>query len=109
MLLGAGTAGLAWSLAQHYHRPADHSYKLSLIPEYLLHSGPYRYSRNPMYVSELLMWLGWSELFGSPALFLTASALGLSMRQLVVREEKTLANTFGDSWETYAGAVPRWL
>jgi hypothetical protein len=40
LLVGAGTAGLAWSLAQHYHRAADDSYKLSLIPEYLLRSGP---------------------------------------------------------------------
>ena len=107
--MGAGTAGLAWSLAQHYHGATDDSYKLTLIPEYLLRSGPYRYSRNPMYLSELLMWLGWTELFGSPTVFGALATLALGMRQAVAREEKTLVSAFGESWETYAREVPRWV
>ena len=109
LLLGAGTAGFAWSLAQHYQGSESGSYQLSLVPEYLLRSGPYRHSRNPMYVAELVVWLGWTELFGSPALLTASTVLAVGMRQAVAREEKTLLDTFGDSWETYARDVPRWL
>ena len=109
LTLGVGSAGLVWSLAQHYGESPASGYKLSLVPEYLVRSGPYQYSRNPVYLSELLMWLGWAELFGSPTLLAASSALALGMRQAVRFEELTLVRAFGESWETYARDVPRWL
>ena len=44
-------------------------------PKLLIVSGPYRLTRNPMYVAELGMWLGWAVFFGSVLLVL---ALGFN-------------------------------
>lgn len=43
---------------------------LGLTPSYLLMRGPYRFTRNPMYVAELGLWLGWTIFFGSPAVLI---------------------------------------
>jgi protein-S-isoprenylcysteine O-methyltransferase Ste14 len=105
--LGLGAAGLGWCLAVHY-APGE-QVPLSLVPESLIATGPYRLSRNPMYVCEQALLLGWTVYFGSPSLLAGMSALGGAMRYAVAREEKTLAGRFGDSWRDYASRVPRWF
>jgi hypothetical protein len=52
---------------QHFEAVPDSGYTMALTPDYLLQSGPYHYSRNPMYVAELAMWAGWSLVFGNLA------------------------------------------
>lgn len=105
--LGVGTAGLMWCMLAHY-RPGE-TVEVSLTPEVLLGTGPYRFSRNPMYVSEQAVWMGWATYFGSPILFGTGLALGGAMRYAISREERTLRSQFGGLWEEYAERVPRWL
>ena len=105
--LALGATGLAWCLAAHY-APGERV-PLSLVPEQLIGAGPYRFSRNPMYVSEQAMLVGWTIYFGSPGLLGCGAALAAAMRYAVGREEKTLQSRFGESWEDYAAKVPRWL
>ena len=46
--LVAGTAGVAWSLAQHVEAAPEGGYELgTLAPEYLLRTGPYRFTPQP--------------------------------------------------------------
>jgi protein-S-isoprenylcysteine O-methyltransferase Ste14 len=75
--LVGGLAGLIWSLSQHFEAMPEGGYKMALTPDYLLQSGPYRYSRNPMYVGELAMWGGWSLLLGSPTVAGATVLLGV--------------------------------
>lgn len=105
--LAIGAAGLGWCLGEHY-APGETA-PVSLVPEKLIARGPYRLSRNPMYVCEQAMLLGWTVYYGSPGLLAGAAALGAGMRYAVSREEKTLVSRFGDSWREYASKVPRWL
>jgi protein-S-isoprenylcysteine O-methyltransferase Ste14 len=107
--LVGGLAGLIWSLSQHFEAVPEGGYKMALTPDYLLQSGPYRYSRNPMYVGELAMWGGWSLLLRSPTVAGTAVLLGLGMSRAVALEEAALATHFGKTWEAYAAQTPRWL
>jgi protein-S-isoprenylcysteine O-methyltransferase Ste14 len=107
VLVGLGAAGLAWCLASHYE-PGE-TVAVSLVPEKLLASGPYRFSRNPMYVCEVTIMLGWASFFGSPVLVPMSTALATFMRYAVGREERTLEARFGDPWREYARKVPRWL
>ena len=102
-----GAVCLAWCYLTHY--APDETVPVSLVPERLLTTGPYRLSRNPIYLGEQAMWLGWSWFFGSPVV--AGSALGFAsfMRGAVRREEKTLETRFGDAWREYADRVPRWL
>jgi protein-S-isoprenylcysteine O-methyltransferase Ste14 len=106
--LAAGTAGLVWSLAQHF-KAAKSGYEFTLTPEYLLRSGPYRFSRNPMCVSELTMWAGWTLLFADPVLAGAAGLLALAMRHSISLEEAALGARFGDTWREYAAQTSRWI
>jgi protein-S-isoprenylcysteine O-methyltransferase Ste14 len=105
--VGLGAIGLAWCYLTHY-APGE-TVPVSLVPEHLLTAGPYRFSRNPIYLSEQAMWLGWSWFFGSPVVGSCALGFAAFMRGAVHREERTLEMRFGDRWCEYAARVPRWL
>jgi protein-S-isoprenylcysteine O-methyltransferase Ste14 len=79
-------------------------------PKRLVIVGLYRYSRNPMYVSVILVLLGWAISFGSLGLFVYACVVmaGFHLR-VVLGEEPWLARTHGEEWERYTGHVPRWF
>ena len=72
--------------------------------------GLYRYSRNPMYVSVLILLVGWSVLFQSVevAIYAALITLGFHIR-VVVGEEPWLARTHGLEWAQYIERVPRWF
>jgi protein-S-isoprenylcysteine O-methyltransferase Ste14 len=107
--LVAGASLVAWALAGHYRSAHERSFALSLAPEYLLEVGPYRFSRNPMYLGELAIWTGWSMLLGSRRVAAAAVLAGFGARRAVAREERTLESRFGDAWRRYASRVPRWI
>ena len=73
-------------------------------------SGPYRFSRNPMYVSVLLVIIGQAALRWSAAIVLYGVFVLVAV-SLFVRfyEEPTLTRKFGDGYLRYRQAVPRWL
>ena len=84
---------------------------ISLVPQkHLLTSGPYRFSRNPLYVGgNLFIFLGMGLLLGSPSgVVLTAINL-IAVDLMIRREEKQLERQFGDKWTQYVHKVPRWL
>ena len=79
-------------------------------PVRLVTRGPYRYSRNPMYISILTIIAAWAALFGSAILVVYAVAMFV-IYSLIVRffEEPHLAREFGHEYEEYAERVGRWL
>jgi protein-S-isoprenylcysteine O-methyltransferase Ste14 len=105
--LTLGAAGWAWCIANHYE-PSG-TVPASLVPESLIVSGPYKHSRNPIYISEEALLVGWALYFGSPVLFTLCAAFPVAARYAVGREEQTLQTRFGDAWREYACKVPRWL
>jgi protein-S-isoprenylcysteine O-methyltransferase Ste14 len=106
----AGTSGLAWSLAQHFEAAPHGGYELfTFAPEYLLRNGPYRFSRNPMSMSEILVWSGWSLLFADPVLAALSCGLLFGLNRAARLEEAALEARFGQTWEQYAARTPRWV
>jgi protein-S-isoprenylcysteine O-methyltransferase Ste14 len=78
--------------------------------ERLVVGGIYRYVRNPMYLAVGATIVGQALLLGRPALLIYAAAFGAVVFCFVrVYEEPTLANRYGESYETYRRAVPGWL
>jgi protein-S-isoprenylcysteine O-methyltransferase Ste14 len=79
-------------------------------PRRLVVRGPYRFSRNPMYVGAALVLAGVSLFFESSALA-GYTALFLIVVYLFIRlyEEPTLRGTFGEEYEAYCREVGRWL
>jgi protein-S-isoprenylcysteine O-methyltransferase Ste14 len=79
-------------------------------PTHLVTSGPYRYCRNPMYVSVALILLGWAILYWLRTLFLYAACVAVASHlRVVFFEEPWAARTFGDPWISYIARTPRWF
>ena len=79
-------------------------------PRHLVVSGPYRYSRNPMYVGVLLILVGWAVGYNTRALGLYALGVSIAFHlRVLLAEEPWQSRTFGDEWERYKAHAPRWL
>jgi len=79
-------------------------------PQALVDQGPYRHTRNPIYLGGLGALLGLSLWRGSPTLLVTALGF-VSIMHLVVtrREEPATRRRFGAAYDQYLSRVPRWL
>ncbi|MGI8774871.1 MAG: methyltransferase family protein [Actinomycetota bacterium] len=76
----------------------------------LVTEGPYRYSRNPMYLGMAVLYLGFSLAFGFLwGLALLPVVLVTIDRAVIAREESYLAERFGDAYRSYKEKVRRWL
>ncbi len=79
-------------------------------PRHFVAIGPYRWTRNPMYVGGLILLLGFALWLRSPAVvLLTVGAWGLVHLFVVTYEEPTLRRMFGATYEDYCGRVSRWV
>lgn len=104
-----GLAGYAWCLAFHF-RSYRASVPVGFSPPHLVTGGPYRLSRNPMYVSGLFVWLGWTFFFGSPAVFVAFLLLWSAFAfRVIPREERQLEGLFGEEYLTFKRSVRRWI
>jgi len=64
--IGTGFSGLVWCLRLHFVG-ARGSFETEGTQNYLVVRGPYQFTRNPMYLSGMLIWLGWIIFYGSVA------------------------------------------
>ena len=79
-------------------------------PKELVVRGLYRYVRNPMYVGVMSILVGEALLFASRTLFgYAALVFALFFLFVVVYEEPTLRNKFGESYREYCRNVSRWI
>lgn len=73
-------------------------------------SGPYAYTRNPLYLGSFILGLGFTIGSGRWWLGLVFAALFLGIYLPVMRvESATLSQLFGASFQEYAAAVPLFL
>ena len=76
----------------------------------LVDSGPFRFSRNPIYLGLLLAAAGLALMWGTLWAWLGVAVLHALLDRLVIaREEAYLAARFGDAYRTYAARVRRWM
>jgi protein-S-isoprenylcysteine O-methyltransferase Ste14 len=80
-----------------------------LTPEYLLTSGPYRYTQNPMHLGTMVIFVGMAVLLGSIPVALLSSVAVVGIPLAARLEQAGLARQFGEEWEQYAARTPRWL
>lgn len=76
----------------------------------LITSGPYRFSRNPMYVGLVLAYLGEAGMLGQvwPVILLPFVVAYLNWIVIPV-EEARLRDAFGAEYDRYRASVRRWL
>lgn len=76
----------------------------------LVTDGIFRYSRNPMYLSLLLLLLGHAfEIWNWPAFGGPMAYAAYITRFQIVPEERVLTRLFGDDYARYRQRVRRWL
>lgn len=76
----------------------------------LVTAGPYRATRNPIYVGMVLVYFGLSIVLTSIwVLVLLIPVLMILQRGVVLAEETYLERKFGDAYRRYTTRVPRWL
>src|SRR5262249_41541369 len=76
----------------------------------IVDTGPYRFTRNPIYLGMALGLIGLAIAFDSLWLLLALVPLALVIRYgVVAREEAYLERKFGDAYRGYRARVRRWL
>jgi len=76
----------------------------------LISSGPFGFVRNPLYLGNIALWVGFAvsaHLFWLVPIFIIV--LSLEYHAIVRWEEELLAERRGDEYRAYAARVPRWL
>lgn len=107
ILLAVGVVLAAW--AQWPFRKV-HTTVPSASPLQFVTSGPYRFSRNPVYLGLFLIFTGLSVI-----LILVSSVILLLFAVFYVNgavipgEEKRLREDFGEAYERYCARVRRWV
>jgi protein-S-isoprenylcysteine O-methyltransferase Ste14 len=78
-------------------------------PERLVGTGPYAWSRNPMYLGHIVFLLGLTLALQSvvAALITVATAIWFHFR--VRRDERRLQALFGPAYQEYSARVTRWV
>ncbi|MBS0465942.1 MAG: isoprenylcysteine carboxylmethyltransferase family protein [Proteobacteria bacterium] len=111
LLLGLGGLALElWGLITfRRHRTTPNP----MTPERastVMQSGPYRLTRNPMYLGVALQLLAWCLYLRSPlALLALAVFLAYITRFQILPEERLLRQKFGSAYEDYLQRVRRWI
>jgi protein-S-isoprenylcysteine O-methyltransferase Ste14 len=103
-----GAAGFAWMVVtmKRAHTPIHNS----KTPTALVDSGPFRWTRNPMYLFGSVAYAGLALLLVQPwSLALLPLVLAATHFGVVLREEAFLGRLFGDAYQHYKRRVPRWL
>jgi len=76
----------------------------------LMEGGPFRWSRNPLYLALSLLQAGIGLISGNGwMLILLVPAVALVSYYVIAREEAYLARRFGQSYLDYQSRVRRWL
>ena len=76
----------------------------------LVITGPFRFTRNPMYLSLLLYLLAWAVYLSNFVAFLFLPVFVLYINQFQIKpEERVLFSLFGPEYAAYKERVRRWL
>jgi protein-S-isoprenylcysteine O-methyltransferase Ste14 len=97
-----------WAIATltRHHTPIEPGH----TPAHLVIDGPFRFSRNPIYVSLVVMAMGAAIAMNSLWLLGSAALLLILLDRIVVRaEEKRIVESFGEGYAAYRRTVRRWL
>jgi uncharacterized protein (TIGR03382 family) len=105
-LLGFGVMIWAWWLFRRAGTPIRPTAQAVA----LVTSGPFRLSRNPMYLGIVVLLLGVALLVGSwPMLIAPLGFLVLMSQVFIPFEEHKLRQVFGEAYDSYARRVRRWI
>lgn len=106
---------LAWGYLQYrfignYRLPrAGGTSGMDVPPERIIDSGPYRYTRNPMYLGHLIFMTGLAITFWSWFALILLAARAVWFQRRVRHDEERLERIFGAEYSAYRARVKRWI
>jgi len=107
LLVFAGASLRTWAAA-YLHSAIVHD--ASQHSEALVADGPFRHTRNPLYLGNIPMAAGIGVLASRTGFVFLVLANWIFVYRLIFREEEALLRTQGESYRAYLKAVPRfWL
>ena len=108
LLLAAGFLLRVWATYLFYERRMK---VISLVPQNrLITTGPYRFSRNPLYLGgNVLIFAGAALFLGSVDGLLLTGFATLATDFMIRREERQLEREFGEECVRYKNQVRRWI
>lgn len=108
LAVAAGLGLMAWTLwVFRRHQTTINPYAGA---KHLCISGPFRFSRNPIYVGDWLILIGLSLWFSTFWPILVSPLVWVVVRYSVIRhEEEHLQAKFGEEYRAYKERVRRWL
>ena len=107
-MVAAGTLLVVWAVLTFRRAGEDvNAYKPTSA---IVSRGPYAFSRNPMYISMVLIYVGISVIVNTlwPIIFLPASLI-MMQYGVIFREEEYLKKVIGAEYQQYRASVRRWL
>lgn len=113
--MAAGAALIAWGVllnvwAERLFRSAATGICPFSTATVLVKRGPFRLSRNPMYLGLVAICAGVTLATGVFANLWISVALAVWLHHAyILREEEFMRARFGAEYEEYAGRVPRWI
>jgi protein-S-isoprenylcysteine O-methyltransferase Ste14 len=107
-LVGGGMVLAAWFARTM--NAADTTLRTDKPVSNLVQDGPFRYSRNPGYLSLAMLYAGIAILRNALwAVLLLPLVLYVIQREVIEREERYLERTFGEEYLAYKRRVCRWV
>jgi len=107
-VFASGLALVAWAFATM--RRAGTRVETVEPTTAIVSNGPYRYTRNPIYIGMLLGLIGLAIGFNSLWIAIASVPFYLVIRYgVVAREEAYLDRKFGDVYRSYKSRVGRWI
>ena len=77
---------------------------------HIVETGPFRFSRNPMYLGMVVALTGAALALGTPVPWLAPIAMALLLRfRFIANEERALEASLGEAYLAYKRRVRRWL
>ncbi len=109
LLIIAGVA-LAVAATRLFRREGTEINPTSLTNRKLVTSGPFNFTRNPMYLSLVIIALGIAFAVGAWPMFLVPIALFATVNWVHVPfEEAKMRRQFSEAYDDYAQRVRRWI
>lgn len=109
LVLAAAGAGLGRLAFREFKRAGTH-YRTDKPVTAIITTGPFRFTRNPLYIALALIYLGIAVALGSLwVLAMLIPVLIVIRYGVIAREERYLEKKFGDGYRGYKSSVRRWL